>query len=149
VEIIDITIYEANDKIQRLENLRELRMNERDLVFERTQPKAAKLDREQVDGGLKREDRTLAYVIECEDPEYIKLCNQIDETEKAIFYYSEYVEAELKRIGEYEPLKAKIIELKDKKKMTWEEIVNIISGKYCERQCRRIYKDYCQKRYFE
>jgi len=149
LQVIDITIREANDKIKHLENSKKLKEDERDLVFEKTQPKASNITSERVQGGTARVDKFARYAIECEDPKYLELCQEIEWLQREIYMYATYVENELKRIGEYEPLKAKIIELKDKLGLTWEQVAEAIGNLYSISQCRRIYKQYLEKRYFE
>ena len=145
--IEDMTIKEANDKIKHLENLRKLKEAERDLVFERTQPKAVNTTKTIVQGGT-REDKYINYMIELEDFRYQKLCDDIILLEKETNSLSDYVENELKIIGEYEPLKAKIIKLRHDGK-TWEQLFDLIQGQYSISQCRRIYKSYIQRRYLD
>jgi hypothetical protein len=146
---LDITIREANDKIRHLENLKKAKEDERDVTFEKTQPKSSPMSGERVQGGAIRSDKFADYLIECEEPKYIELCKEIEVIKGLIDIWCEYVENELKRIGEYEPLKAKIIELKDKKGKTWDEVFEYIQGKYSISQCRRIYKDYTGRRYID
>lgn len=51
---------------------------------------------------------------------------------------------ELKIIGEFEPLKAKIIKLREEKHLKWELIAE--ATHYSKRQCINIYKAYIDKR---
>jgi hypothetical protein len=111
--------------------------------------KVVDITRERVQGGTTREDVFANYVIECEEPKYLSLCKEITVIDGLIDIWSQYVENELKRICEYEPLKAKIIELKDQKGKTWDEVYENIQGKYSISQCRRIYKEYIGKRYID
>lgn len=141
--IEELTIKEANDRIKKLENTLELLLNRKELLFTETQPKAVDTTKEKTTGG-KREDIILQYLIECDEEELDKA---IENVQHEIFNLSKYVEAELKRIGEYEPLKAKIIELRQTTTLGWDKIAEATN--YSERQCRRIYKNYIEKRYFE
>ena len=55
-----------------------------------------------------------------------------------------WINKELHIIGEFEPLKAKIIMLKEKKKFTWERIAE--ATHYSRRQCINIYNSYTNNR---
>lgn len=143
----EITIKSANEKIKHLENIKRVKETERDITFDKTQPKAVDTTRTIVQGGT-REDRYVQYVIELEQPKYLKLTQEIEWIKKEINSLSDYVENELKIIGEYEPLKAKIITLRQQNK-TWEQLYELIQGQYSISQCRRIYKKYIERRYIE
>jgi hypothetical protein len=147
IEARDVTIKEANDKIRHLENLKKAKEDERDLTFEKTQPKASNITGERVQGGTTREDKFVNYMIECEDPKYLDLCKEITVIDGLIEIWSQYVENELKLIGQYEPLKAKIIELRQTTTMNWDKIAE--ATLYSVPQCKRIYKSYIQKRYLD
>ena len=66
-----------------------------------------------------------------------KLFNEKDKLEK-------WISKELHIIGEYEPLKAKIIMLKEEKHLSWERIS--IATNYSRRQCINIYNSYINDR---
>lgn len=140
-EIIDITIQEANNKIMKLENLLELALSFKEKVFDKTQPKSPNLEDERVDGG-ERQDKFLQYLITVDEKELDK---QIYLIQDVLSAYNKYVDNELKRIGEYEPLKQKIIRLRDEENKPWRIIAE--ATHYSEKQCRRIYQDYTQKRF--
>ena len=55
-----------------------------------------------------------------------------------------WVSKELHIIGEYEPLKAKIISLRQEYHLTWEAISN--ATHYSKRQCINIYNSYTNDR---
>jgi hypothetical protein len=144
VEEIKFTIKEANNEINRLTNLLNLYIDRKNLLFNDTQPKSADPNAERVDGSMTREEKFFKYVYKCEN-------EQIDWWIEKINIYiialNNYVEAELKRIGEYEPLKAKIIKLREEKGMKWDDIAE--ATHYCRRQCINIYKNYTGKRNVE
>ena len=55
-----------------------------------------------------------------------------------------WVEGELKILKEYEPIKAKVIILRDKSNLTWEKIAE--ATHYTSRQCYNIYEKYTKER---
>ena len=93
---------------------------------------------------MTREEKFFKYVCKCEDEE---IDWWIEKLNIYIIALNNYVEAELKRIGEYEPLKAKIIKLREEKGMKWDDIAE--ATHYCRRQCINIYKNYTGKRNVE
>lgn len=141
VEIIDapnMTIAEINKKIKDLNNDLDLYLTIKAKEFEKTQPKAVDITNERVDGGVTI-DKNLSYVITLEE-----LNIKIDNIQDKISYLTKYVENRLKIIGEYEPLKKKIIELRENHKMKWENIAEATN--YSESQVRKIYKKYIGRR---
>lgn len=144
MEEMKYTIKEANNEINRLTNLLNLYIDRKNLLFNDTQPKSADPNNERVDGSLTREEKFFKYVYKCEDEE---IEWWIEKLNIYIIALNNYVEAELKRIGEYEPLKAKIIKLREEKGMKWDDIAE--ATHYCRRQCINIYKNYTGKRNVE
>lgn len=138
------TIKEANNEINRLTNLLNLYIDRKNLLFNDTQPKVADSNAERVDGSMTREEKFFKYVYKCENEE---IDWWIEKLNIYIIALNNYVEAELKRIGEYEPLKAKIIKLREEKGMKWDDIAE--ATHYCRRQCINIYKNHTGKRNVE
>lgn len=138
------TIKEANNEINRLTNLLNLYIDRKNLLFNDTQPKVADPNTDRVDGNMTREEKFFKYVYKCEDEQ---IDWWIEKLNIYIIALNNYVEAELKRIGEYEPLKAKIIKLREEKGMKWDDIAE--ATHYCRRQCINIYKNYTGKRNIE
>jgi predicted nucleic acid-binding Zn-ribbon protein len=141
IEMIDapnMTIAEINKKIKDLNNDLDLYLTIKAKEFEKTQPKAVDITNERVDGGVTI-DKNLSYVITLEE-----LNIKIDNIQDKISYLTKYVENRLKIIGEYEPLKKKIIELRENHKMKWENIAEATN--YSESQVRKIYKKYIGRR---
>ena len=93
---------------------------------------------------MTREEKFFKYVYKCENED---IEWWIEKLNIYIIALNNYVEAELKRIGEYEPLKAKIIKLREEKGMKWDDIAE--ATHYCRRQCINIYKNYTGKRNVE
>lgn len=144
MEEIKFTIKEANNEINRLTNLLNLYIDKKNLLFNDTQPKSADPNNERVDGSLTREEKFFKYVYKCDNEE---IDWWIEKLNIYIIALNNYVDKELKRIGEYEPLKAKIIKLREEKGMKWDDIAE--ATHYCRRQCINIYKNYTGKRNVE
>lgn len=147
VDIIDIssmTINQMNNEIKRLNNELDYYLNEKQRIFDKTQPKAGNMSGERVQGGTTREDRFANYVIECDSEEYQQIETKIDDTQNKIFNLTRLVERELRRIGEYDPLMKKIVELRETTKLSWDKIGEATG--YCGKQCWRIYKKYKEQR---
>ena len=144
MEEIKFTIKEANNEINRITNLLNLYIDRKNLLFNETQPKVADPNTDRVDVSMTREEKFFKYVYKCEDEE---IDWWIEKLNIYIISLNNYVEAELKRIGEYEPLKAKIIKLREEKGMKWDDIAE--ATHYCRRQCINIYKNYIGKRNVE
>ena len=135
-----MTIREANIKIKQIDNDIEAYETKKALEFAKTQPGAVKTDKEVVDG-IQIVDKNINYVIQAEKIDRT-LCLLTDEKENL----KKWIERELRIIGEYEPLKAKIIELRENGK-TYDEIAEATG--YCRRQVIRIYKQYSEQRLSE
>lgn len=146
----EYTISEANNEINRLTNLLNLWIDKKNNIFEETQPKSPNLDSEHVDGSMTREEKFFKYVYKCdkEDVDW-----WIDRLNEYIVSLNDYVDSELKRIGEYEPLKQKIYNLrndeeymkkhKGKPRPFW--IIAELVG-YSESHVKRIYRKIIKKR---
>ncbi len=134
-----MTLKEANKELKQLDNEYTYWLNEKELLESLVIPQAVDTTKEKVEGG-RRVDRMLKYV-ETED------IKQINATLDYIFKrrknLMEYIDRELRIIGEYEPLERKIILLRNEKHMKWDEIAIIVG--YCKRQCQRIYDKYYQR----
>ena len=142
MEEIKFTIKEANNEINRLTNLLNLYIDRKNLLFNETQPKVADPNTDRVDGSMTREEKFFKYVYKCENED---IEWWIEKLNIYIIALNNSVEAELKR--EYEPLKAKIIKLREEKGMKWDDIAE--ATHYCRRQCINIYKNYTGKRNVE
>lgn len=125
MEEMKYTIKEANNEINRLTNLLNLYIDRKNLLFNDTQPKSADPNNERVDGSMTREEKFFKYVYKCEDKE---IDWWIEKLNIYIIALSNYVEKELKRIGEYDDLLQKIVYYKEvykpkkEEKITWDFI---------------------------
>lgn len=138
----EYTISEANNEIERATNLLNMWIDKKNNIFNETQPKSADIESERVDGSMTRVEKFFKYVYKCEKE---NIDWWIDRLNEYIIALTKYVESELKRIGEYEPLKAKIIRLREERHMKIKDIAE--ATHYSERQIKRICKDYTKKRY--
>ena len=136
-----MTLKEAQEQLKRLDNEYNFWLNEKELAKTLVLPKAIEIKAEIVQGG-KREDKMLKYIELLED-------KQIDETLEYIFRKQQnlmnYIDEELKIIGEYNKIEKRIYDLRSDK-VTWWKIANIVG--LSERQCYRIYAKMQNRRNF-
>lgn len=134
----ELTIYEAKSKRQHLENLLELKKQQIELEFEKTQPSAKELKQISVSGGGLRVDRFAKYVeMESElDKEMVLI-------QKEIKLLDIYIEKELERLNEYDEWEQKVIYMRESG-IHWFKIACTVP--FSERTCKRIYRKYKNKR---
>jgi len=108
-----MTMYEAQEKIDHLNNNIELKQKQISLLFSKTQPQATKFDSDRVSGGT-RESKIQTY---CEDTEQLQ--KELDSLLKERKIYQDYLESELKAIDKYNPQVKRIIEGRQKYHLTW------------------------------
>ena len=141
--IQELTIKEANNKIEKLENQLEYYLGKKERAFNRTQPKAIAITDDIK--GTKRIDSNLEYAAVCEEVD--PLIDSIQDEKKALL---DFIEKELKRINKYNDLEQKIIYYKEQYVPKGSEVVTwyFISRKVfaSESTCRRIYKKYKRQR---
>lgn len=134
-----MTLLEAQLQLKKLDNEYKYWLGEKELAQSIVLPKATDIRGEVVDGG-KRIDRMLKYVELLES-------KQIDETLEYIHKKQQnlmnYIENELKIIGQYSYIEKQIYELRQDK-LCWWKIGNIVG--LSDRQCRRIYSKLINKR---
>ena len=136
-----MTLKEANIQIKQIDNDIERLETKKELEFIKTQPGAVKTDKEIVDG-IQVVDKNFNYVVK-KDEITRELNLKLKEKESL----ENWVQKELKIIGEYEPLKAKIIKLREEVGLTWDKIAEATG--YSRRQVIRIYKQYSDHRLVE
>lgn len=134
----DLDLREAKKLLKRFENQLEYWKNEKEIAFSMTQPKATSMDTEKVKSGLAPNQNDV-YLIKLE-----KIERKIIVLQKRIKNLILYIENEMKIIGEYEPLEAKIIMLRDEKHLKWYEIAEATG--YSDRQAQRIYDKYLDRK---
>jgi len=129
-----MTILEANEKIEHLENQIKYYQEKRVEIFSKTQPQATKFDSDRVSGGIRR-NKLEQYAIEMEDIETnMRDCNS------EIHHLMNFIDNELKTIGKYDPLAQDIIRCRNEYHLTWDKTSKRVG--YCKRQCERIYDKY-------
>lgn len=137
-----MTIREANIKLKQIDNDIEILERKKELEFMKTQPGSVKTDKEIVDG-IQVIDKNFNYVVKSDE-----ITKELNVKLKEKESIENWVLKELKILREYEPLKAKIVRLREgTQKMTWNQIADAVG--YTERQCRRIYRNYTDKRLSE
>ena len=134
-----MNLKEANKELEKLDNEYNYWLQQKENILSLVLPRATDIKPEKVDGG-KREDKLLKY-IEIEDEKQIN--NTLDYIYRKKINLMNWMETELKIIGQYEPIERKILMYRDEKRMKWKDIAKNVG--YCERQCQRIY-DKHQKR---
>ena len=137
-----LTIKEAINEKEKLENQVKLYLNKKDYNFYKTQPKGSSYDKLMVESTMTLFDRFLKYV---------EKNNEVDDKlfslMASINAYNEYIINEIQRISKIEPSKVKVYHLREdrefiekyNRKRTWNEIGELTH--YSERQTRRIYED--------
>ena len=132
---MELNLGEAKKLLLKLENQLEYWQWERKLLLESAEGlTGTDYDKTRVDGGADKDNnKSIDKVIDTIDPK-IKLLKM------RIKNVMLYIENEMKIIGEYEPIEARIIILREEKKMKWRNIASLVN--YSERQCRRIYDKY-------
>lgn len=135
-----MTLKDANKELEKLENEYNYWLKQKENLLNLVMPKATDMRGEIVDGG-KREDRLLKYV-ELEDEKQINAT--LDYIWKRKNNLMNWIDEELRILGDYEPIERKIIMLRDDERKKWKDIARNIG--YCERQCQRIYDKYKKRK---
>ena len=130
-----MTIREANYELMTLDNEYNYWLNEKERIKSLVIPKSTDIRPEKVDGG-KREDRLVKYIELLDDK---KIDETLDYIDKKRTNLMNWLDQELKIMEQYEPLKRKIIRLREEERLSYEKI-GIAVG-YSERHVRRIYKE--------
>ena len=130
-----MTIKEANYELKKLDNEYNYWLNEKEQLKSLVYPKATDIRLEKVDGG-KREDRLVKYAELLDDK---KIDETLEYIEKRRNNLMNWLDNELKIMEEYEPLKRKIIRLKEEQNLSYEKIGLAVG--YSTRHVIRIYKN--------
>lgn len=130
---------DAKKLLQQLENQLEYWQWEKKLLLENAEGvTATNYDKERVSGGTIIDSNvSIDRVIDIIEPKIKLLKSRIKNL-------MEYIEKELKIIGEYDPIEAKIIRLRTEHNMKWIDIAEAVN--YSERHCQRIYDKYCDRK---
>lgn len=129
---IELSLKSAKELLDKLESQLEYWQCERKILIENAEGLGSvSYDKEKTNGGtFKDNNASVDKVIDVIDP-------KINILKMRIKNLIRYIDRELKTIGEYEPIEAKIILLREERKMKWEDIALAVN--YSERHCRRIY----------
>lgn len=130
-----MTLKEANRELEHLDNELNRLLNEKELLFLKTQPKGVEIKLDPIRSS-NRSDKYLDYVITVEEKQ---IDNQVDVIYAQRRIIENWILRELEIIGKYEPLEQRIISLRQEGKK-WLEISMLVN--YSERQCQRIYDKY-------
>lgn len=130
-----MTIREANYELMKLDNEYNYWLNEKEQIKSLVVPKSTDIRLEKVDGG-KREDKFVKYAELLDEK---KIDETLDYIDKKRTNLMNWLDQELKIMEQYEPLKRKIIRLREEEHLSYEKI-GIAVG-YSERHVRRIYKE--------
>lgn len=130
-----MTIREANYELMKLDNEYNYWLNEKERIKSLVVPKSTDIRPEKVDGG-KREDRLVKYIELLDDK---KIDETLDYIDKKRTNLMNWLDQELKIMEQYEPLKRKIIRLREEEHLSYEKI-GIAVG-YSTRHVIRIYKE--------
>lgn len=139
----ELTIKDANNKIEKIDNQLEYYLNKKERAFDKTQPKPTDI-RENIHG-TSRVDANFEYVTICEELDPI-----IDQLQNEKQELLNFVEKELQRLGKYREIEQLIIYFKeqyipkDKQEITWRFISKKVHAS--ESTCKRIYKKYKKQR---
>ena len=130
-----MTIKEANYKLMKLDNEYNYWLNEKEQIKSLVVPKSTDIRLERVDGG-KREDKLVKYAELLDEK---KIDETLDYIDKKRTNLMNWLDQELKIMEQYEPLKRKIIRLREEEHLSYEKI-GIAVG-YSTRHVIRIYKE--------
>lgn len=130
-----MTIKEANYELKKLDNDYNYWLNEKEQLKCIVYPKSTDIRLERVDGG-KREDILSKYTELLDDKKIDETLEYIDRRRNNLM---NWIDNELKIMEKYEPLKRKIIRLREEEKLSYEKIGAIVG--YSERHVIRIYKN--------
>lgn len=130
-----MTIKEVNYELKRLDNEYNYWLNEKEQLKSLVYPRSTDIRLEKVDGG-KREDVLSKYTELLDDKKIDETLEYIDRRRNNLM---NWIDNELKIMEKYEPLKRKIIRLREEEKLSYEQIGRIVG--YSERHVIRIYKN--------
>lgn len=130
-----MTIKEANYELKRLENEYNYWLNEKEQIKSLVVPKSTDIRLERVDGG-KREDKLVKYAELLDDKKIDETLEYIDKKRTNLM---NWLDQELKIMEQYEPLKRKIIRLREEEHLSYEKIGRAVG--YSTRHVIRIYKE--------
>lgn len=137
-----LTIREARNEIEKLENELDVYLTKKKINYVKTQPGSSKFKDVVTSRTNAIFDKFSHYIIKDEE-----LDTKIYSLQESILSYQEYILKEMQRISNIEPYKLKVYELREdmdfirkyNRKRYWIEIAETLN--YSEKQVRRIYKE--------
>ena len=137
-----MTIKEANNKLQKIDNEIEYWLNEKEIQLSNVLPKAIDPTKEVVKGG-KRVDKFLNYSILTENKQIDTILDKLYAEKKSL---EDYIESELQRLNKYREVEQLIVYYKEQclENYTWNQIAQRVY--YSKEQCQRIYKKWKKTR---
>lgn len=137
-----LTIKEARNEIEKLENELDVYLTKKKINYVKTQPGSSKFKDVVTSRTNAIFDKFSHYIIKDEE-----LDTKIYYLQESILSYQEYILKEMQRISNIEPYKLKVYELREdmdfirkyNRKRYWIEIAETLN--YSEKQVRRIYKE--------
>ena len=135
-----MTIKEANNKLEQINNDIEFWLNEKELELSDVLPKSTDPSKEKVIGG-KRADKFYNFVVGAQPID--KILDLLYAKKKNL---EDYIEKELHRLNKYREVEQLIIYYKEQclENYTWEQISQKVF--YSKAQCRNIYKKWKKQR---
>lgn len=147
IDLSTMSIRDIEDRIKHYENDEEFYTEMMLNVFEKTQPKGVQPKYDIVQGSPLRQDKFLCYTIECEEPLYKAYEEKRDEAHDMVVALTDYVDNEIKRIGEYNYIVAEIVKLRDIDGLRWYKIAERVH--YSPSHTRKLYKEAKNQRFIE
>lgn len=131
-----MTIKEANNKLEKIDNDIEYWLKEKEIELSKVLPKAIDTTKERVNGGT-REDKFLKYA---ETLEVKQIDDKLDKLYAQKRNLEDYIEKELHRLGKYREVEQLIVYYKEQcaENYTWNQISQKVH--YSITQCRNIYR---------
>ncbi len=137
-----LTIKEARNEIEKLENELDVYLTKKKINYVKTQPGSSKFKDVVTSRTNAIFDKFSHYIIKDEE-----LDTKIYSLQESILSYQEYILKEMQRISNIEPYKLKVYELREdmdfirdhNRKRTWLEIAELTN--YSDRQAKRIYAE--------
>lgn len=137
-----MTIKEAKNKLERVDNQIEYWLKEKELELGNVLPQAVNTTTERVNGG-KRVDKFVAYTVALEDKEIDLNLDKLYAHKRNL---EDFIEKELRRLKKYREVEQLIVYYKEQclENYTWNQIAQKVF--YSKEQCQRIYKKWKGKR---
>ncbi len=137
-----MTIKEAKNKLERVDNQIEYWLKEKELELGNVLPQAVNTSTERVNGG-KRVDKFAAYVVALEDKEIDFNLDKLYAKKRNL---EDFIEKELRRLKKYREVEQLIVYYKEQclENYTWEQISQKVF--YSKAQCKKIYQKWKGKR---